>query len=179
MMFGDPSINGLMNPLDTYHFRVVMESDLLLLARWRATAHVCEWWGDPGIEREIEKLTDSRIAMWIVEHEGRPFAYAQDYDVHGWSPHPFSHLPPGSRGIDQYIGEADMLGRGHGTGFVRAHVQRLFAQGVPVVGTDPHPANARARRAYETAGFKFVAGPVQTRWGEAVLMECWRQPCIF
>jgi aminoglycoside 6'-N-acetyltransferase len=76
--------------------------------------HVVEWWGDPGVEREIEKLADSRIAMWVVEHNGRPFAFAQDYDVHGWDSHPFSHLPPGSRGIDQ------------------------------------------------------------TRWGEAVLMECWR-----
>ncbi len=91
----------------------------------RPSPHVIEWWGTPGVEREIEKLTDCRIAMWIVEHEGRPFAFAQDYDVHGWVPTPFSHLPPGSRGIDQYIGEANMLDQGHGSTFVRLHVQRL------------------------------------------------------
>lgn len=156
-----------------YHFRSVTEADVPLLSRWRATPHVIEWWGVPSVEDEREKLTDPRIAMWIVELEGRSFAFAQDYDVHGWSPHPFSHLPPGSRGIDQYIGEADMLGKGHGSTFVGLHVERLFAAGVPAVGTDPHPSNLSARRACEKAGFEMTSGPVDTRWGRAVLMECW------
>ncbi len=163
-----------MNTTDAYCFRPVIVSDLPLLAGWRAAEHVVEWWGAPEIEKETEKLADSRISMWIVEHNDRPFAFAQDYDVHGWDPHPFSYLPSGARGIDQYIGEADMLGKGHGTAFVRAHVQRLFAQGAPTVGTDPNPNNMRARRAYEKAGFILVAGPIITRWGEAVLMECRR-----
>jgi aminoglycoside 6'-N-acetyltransferase len=162
-----------MEQRDAYHFRKVSTADLPLLARWRATAHVIQWWGEPGVEREAEKLEDPRIAMWIVEHEGVPFAFAQDYDVHGWDPHPFSHLPPGSRGIDQYIGESDMIGLGHGSAFIRQHVQRLFGQGVPSVGTDPHPENLRAQSAYKKAGFTLVGGPVRTRWGDAVLMECW------
>ena len=111
--------------------------------------------------------------MSIVEFDGRPFAFAQDYDVHGWNPHPFSYLPPQSRGIDQYIGEADMLDRGHGSALVRQHVERLFAAGAPAVGTDPHPSNARARRAYEKAGFAVHSEPVDTPWGRAILMECW------
>jgi len=163
-----------MEQLDRYRFRPVSEADLPLLSRWRSEPHVIEWWGAPGIEREMDKLADSRIAMWIVEDVGRPFAFAQDYDVHGWDPHPFSYLPSGSRGIDQYIGEVEMLGHGHGTAFIREHIRRLFRQGVPAVGTDPHPENQRARRACEKAGFSLVAGPVHTRWGMAMLMECWR-----
>jgi aminoglycoside 6'-N-acetyltransferase len=156
-----------------YRFRSVTTSDVRLISRWRATPHVSEWWGDNTVEDEREKLTDARIAMWIVEYDGRPFAFAQDYDVHGWSPHPFSYLPPRSRGIDQYIGEADMLNAGHGSAFVRLHVQRLFAAGAPAVGTDPHPSNLRAQRAYEKAGFQITRGPLDTPWGRAVLMECW------
>jgi aminoglycoside 6'-N-acetyltransferase len=105
---------------------------------------------------------------------GRPFAYAQDYAPHNWDDHPFAHLSPGSRGIDQYIGEPDLLDQGHGTAFVRQHVERLFVAGAPAVGTDPRPDNARAICAYEKAGFRKVSGPVDTRWGRAVLMECWR-----
>ena len=67
-----------------------------------------------------------------------------------------------------------MLDRGHGTAFVRAHVERLWREGAPAVGTDPHPDNGRAIRAYEKAGFRTVSGPVDTRWGRAILMECWR-----
>lgn len=157
----------------SYRFRPVREADLALLTRWREMAHVREWWGPVEGEDEREKLVDPRIAMWIVELEGRPFAFAQDYDVHGWDPHPFAYLPAGSRGIDQYIGEADMLDQGHGSAFVRQHVERLFSAGVPAIGTDPHPTNVRARRAYEKAGFKVTSEPMDTPWGRAVLMECW------
>jgi aminoglycoside 6'-N-acetyltransferase len=156
-----------------YRFRPVVEADLPLIARWRAAPHVLEWWGAPSVEEERNGLSDPRIAMWIVELEGRPFAFAQDYDVHGWPEHPFSYLPPGSRGIDQYIGEADMLGAGHGSAFVRQHVERLFAAGAPAVGTDPDPANARALRACEKAGFRVASAALDTPWGPAVLMECW------
>lgn len=157
-----------------YDFRPVIEADLPLIGRWRATPHVRKWWGEPTVEDERKKLTDRRISMWIVRFDGQPIAFAQDYDVHDWSPHPFSHLPPGSRGIDQYIGEADMIDRGHGSAFVKQHIGRLFADGAPAVGTDPHPSNIRARRAYEKAGFVVTSNPVDTPWGRAVLMECWQ-----
>jgi aminoglycoside 6'-N-acetyltransferase len=159
--------------MPAYAFRPVTQADLELLRRWRERAHVVEWWGAPDLEPEAEKLADGEVAMWIVEHFGRPFAYAQDYPPHAWDNHPFEHLPPGSRGIDQYIGEPDMVGRGHGSLFVRAHCERLFAAGAPAIGTDPHPDNARAIRAYEKAGFVGVSGPVETLWGRAILMERW------
>jgi aminoglycoside 6'-N-acetyltransferase len=145
-----------------------------LLDRWRAMPHVSAWWGAPEREAVAEAFADPRIAMWIVEHDGRPFAYAQDYAPHDWDDHPFAYLPPGARGVDQYIGEPDMVDRGHGTAFVRAHCRRLFSLGAPVVGTDPHPDNARAIRAYEKAGFAIASEPLDTIWGRAVLMECWR-----
>lgn len=75
--------------------------------------------------------------------------------------------------MDQYIGKPDMLGRGHGTAFLRQQCTRLFEEGVPAIGTDPHPDNVRAIRAYQKAGFKIVSGPVDTRWGRAILMENW------
>jgi aminoglycoside 6'-N-acetyltransferase len=154
-----------------YTFRPLRADDLLLLARWRAAPHVAEWWGEAA---EAEEVAEEGVAKWIVELDGRPFAFAQDYDPHAWEGHHFAHLPPGSRGIDQLIGEADLLSRGHGSAFVRQHVARLFAAGAPAVGTDPHPDNARARRAYEKAGFRMIGGPMGTPWGEVVLMECWR-----
>lgn len=161
---------------DAYHFRRVTKADLPLLAVWRARPHVVQWWSEPLSDEIGEAFVDSRIALWIVEHEGRPIAYAQDYAPHDWDDHPFAHLPPGARGIDQYIGEPDMIGRGHGSAFVRQHVARLFADGAPAVGTDPHPDNQRAIRAYEKAGFVIASGPLDTHWGRAVLMETWRSP---
>jgi aminoglycoside 6'-N-acetyltransferase len=157
-----------------YSFHPVTHADLPLLRRWRAQPHVILWWSAPDVEDAEETLADARVAMWIVAHDGRPFAYAQDYSPHDWPDHPFAHLPPSARGIDQYIGEPDMIGRGHGSAFVRAHADRLFAAGAPVIGTDPHPDNARAIRSYQKAGFTIASEPRDTLWGRAVLMERWR-----
>jgi aminoglycoside 6'-N-acetyltransferase len=156
-----------------YRFRPFTRADLPLIHEWRARPHVIRWWGPPEVERAEQSLLDPNRAMWIVELAGRPFAYAQDYDPHAWDPHPFAHLPPGARGIDQYIGEPDFLNQGHGSAFVRQHCDRLFAAGVTAIGTDPHPDNARAVRAYRKAGFAITGGPVETRWGRALLMERW------
>jgi aminoglycoside 6'-N-acetyltransferase len=154
-----------------YLIRPVGEADLVLIAGWRARPHVVRWWGEPSVEPEREKLTEPRIALWLAELDGRPFAFIQDYDVHGWTPHHFDHLPPGARGMDMFIGEADLLGLGHGTELVRRHVERLFARGAPAIGIDPHPDNLAARRAYEKAGFVLTGGPLNTQWGYSVLME--------
>jgi aminoglycoside 6'-N-acetyltransferase len=160
--------------METYSFRRVTAADLAMIRRWLETPAVREWWvdaeGQPSSPIEEEDLTDQNVAMWIVSYLGDPFAFIQDYDPHAWDGHHFGHLPPGSRGIDQFIGEPHMLGRGHGSAFIRAHVDLLMAGGAPAVGTDPHPSNARAIRAYEKAGFARCKERA-TEWGYCLLME--------
>jgi aminoglycoside 6'-N-acetyltransferase len=156
----------------TYLIRPVTAVDLPLIARWRAEPHVRRWWGEPEIEAlSASDLADRAIAYSIVELAGRPFAFVQDYDVHAWPDHHFGGLLPGSRGLDLYIGAADLLHAGHGPRLLRQHVEALFAAGAPAAGIDPHPDNAAAIRAFEKAGFTVVSGPVETRWNRAILME--------
>jgi len=105
------------------------------------------------------------VARWIVSYDARPFGFMQDYSVHGWENHHFAHLPKGARGIDQFIGDPDMIGVGHGPAFIRTRLQALFDAGAPVIATDPHPDNAQAIAAYKKLGFE-PSGPAQeTRWG--------------
>ena len=148
----------------SYSFRRATEHDLALLCEWQRRPHVLEWWGE---DEPFEKadLSDPRVARWIVTHNDTPFAYIQDYDVHGWEGHYFANLAPGARGIDQFIGESAMVGIGHGTAFMREHVGRLFDQGAPVVATDPHPENHHAIGAYRKVGFRAVGPPKATSWG--------------
>jgi aminoglycoside 6'-N-acetyltransferase len=77
--------------------------------------------------------------------------------------------PHGARGIDQFIGDPDMIGRGHGSAFIRYFADGLLTAGTPRVLTDPDPANARAIRAYEKAGFR-SEGMVDTPDGLSLLM---------
>ena len=111
------------------------------------------------------------MTMRIVSVSGRPFAYAQDYDVHSWPQPHLLHLPKGSRAIDSFIGWPSMVGRGHGQTYLRLLAERLCAQGAPLVAIDPAEGNLRAQRAYEKAGFRRTR-LVDTPDGRALLMEC-------
>ena len=147
-----------------YEFRRATTADIAVLNKWRLLPHVGEWWGTEDLFDE-EGFSDPRVVQWVVSFSGRPFAYIQDYTVHGWENHYFADLPIGSRGIDQFIGPTDMVGIGHGTAFIGKRVQALFEAGAPVVATDPHPDNARAIAVYEKIGFRAVGPPRETEWG--------------
>ncbi|MCR9134379.1 MAG: acetyltransferase [Alphaproteobacteria bacterium] len=149
---------------DQYRFRKATSDDFVLLKAWQSTPHVSAWW-DSDEPCDEAYLADSRVARWIVSFAERPFAYMQDYTVHGWEGHHFAHLPKGSRGIDQYIGDPDMIGVGHGSAFISKRMQALFDDGAPVVATDPHPDNQRAIAVYRKLGFEPSGPPQETRWG--------------
>ena len=129
-------------------------ADLPLIKRWLKMPHVIEWWGEPGEQFDLVSgdLTHPAMDQYIVATGEREFAYIQCYRITEWNTG-FGPQPDGTRGIDQMIGEPDMIERGHGTAFIRAFIEDLLAAGVPRVVTDPDPTNARAIRCYEKAGF--------------------------
>ena len=140
-----------------------------LVQRWLAEPHVAEWWHDPEtLEFVSGDLGHPDLAQFTVSFNGRPFAYLQCYQISDWHVG-FGPQPEGTRGLDQFIGAADMLGSGHGSAFIRAFTDQLFARGVPRMVIDPSPDNPRAIRAYEKAGFEKV-GMVDTPDGPALLM---------
>lgn len=149
---------------DAYSFRRATLDDLALLKAWQSNQHVREWW-EAAEPYDASDLGDPRVARCIVSTQGRPFAFMQDYTVHGWPDHHFADLPEGSRGIDQYIGEPEMIGRGHGKAFIRQRMQDLFQDGTPVIATDPHPKNGRAIAVYKKLGFIALGSARETEWG--------------
>ena len=153
-----------------YQFVPMGAADLPLVRRWLEMPHVAEWWHDPAGQFELVSgdLDHPDMAQYIVAAEGRPFAYLQCYKLSDWNTG-FGPQPHGTRGLDQFIGEADMLERGHGSAFIRSFTEQLLANGIPRVVIDPDPANARAIRAYEKAGFS-KDRLVDTPDGPALLM---------
>ena len=154
----------------SYAFRPMSARDLPTIKRWLGTPHVSQWWHNPSEQLELVSgdLDHPDMAQFIVSADGREFAYLQSYNLSAWNTG-FGHQPEGTRGLDQFIGEVDMLDRGHGSAFIRNFTDRLFAAGTPRVVIDPDPANARAIRAYEKAGF-YRDRMVDTPDGPAQLM---------
>jgi len=153
-----------------YAFRPMTTADLPLIRRWLGEAHVREWWGDPDEQFSLVSgdLDEPAMDQFIVLAGHRPFGYLQRYKLTAWNTG-LGPQPEGTRGIDQFIGENDMIGRGHGSAFIRAFVDDQFRNGLPRVVTDPDPLNARAIRAYEKAGF-VRHRMVETPDGPALLM---------
>ena len=154
----------------TYAFRPMSARDLPAVRRWLGTPHVSQWWHDPSEQFELVSgdLENPDMAQFIVAADEREFAYLQCYNLSAWNTG-FGPQPQGTRGLDQFIGEADMLDRGHGSAFIRAFADALLAAGTPRLVIDPDPANARAIRAYEKAGFR-RGRIVDTPAGPALLM---------
>lgn len=167
-----------------YTLRPASANDLPMLRRWLRTPEAMRWWGDPDAQYALleEDLANPLMQMRIVslgarsigrqavaQENLRPFAYVQDYDVGSWPQAHLAHLPRGTRAVDTFIGEPDMVGQGHGSAFLRLVAQQLIAAGAPCVVIDPDPDNGRALRAYAKAGF-VEDRRVDTPEGPALLM---------
>jgi RimJ/RimL family protein N-acetyltransferase len=145
-------------------FRPLAIDDLELMRRWLSAPHVREWWNDARTPEEIRAKYAPRIAgaepvrCFAIELGGRPIGYIQTYRIRDY-PEYDRHIgaPEDCAGIDLFIGEAEMVGRGIGsravTAFVRSIVFADAATGSCAIG--PEQGNRRAIRAYEKAGFRY------------------------
>jgi aminoglycoside 6'-N-acetyltransferase len=156
-----------------YQFLPMTAADLPMIHHWLEIPEVVRWWGDAEEQLALlrDDLDNPAMAQLIVATDDRRFGYLQCYDLSAWPEDGYGAHPAGTRAIDQFIGEPDMINRGHGSAFIRAFIDRQFATGIPRVLTDPDPDNARAIRAYEKAGFN-KDRVVSTLAGPALLMVC-------
>src|SRR4029453_18391337 len=113
-----------------YVFRPMTAGDLPLVRPWLAEPHVVQWWGDTHEQFELVSgdLEVEAMDQFIVAIDDRPFGYIQCYDLTEWDSG-FGTHPLGTRGIDQFIGEADMVDRGHGSAFIRAFTDGKLSAG--------------------------------------------------
>jgi len=175
-----------MNPREEpVTLRLMTESDLVMLHEWLNRPHIVEWWGGeeerPSLAEVLEHyrprvLGEEPVTMYIAMLASEPIGFAQSYTALGcgdgwWE----EETDPGVRGIDQSLANPAQLNQGLGTRLVRALVERLFADpAVTKIQTDPAPANLRAIRCYEKAGF-VKERIVSTPDGPAVYMVRTRQ----
>lgn len=149
-------------------FRPLAEADIPNLHRWLNNPLVAEWYG-LGLKNDklptLQQVHDKHMATitgkqptraWIIVRDGEDVGYIQCYRI--------GHHPEYARtledyddaiGIDIFIGEDNARGGGTGAAAIRAFVEtEVFTRpGVTTAVIAPEPANARAIRCYENAGF--------------------------
>jgi aminoglycoside 6'-N-acetyltransferase len=144
-------------------FRPLAEEDLPLIERWLREEHVALWWRDP-LEVAIEKRRAAIEGRRLVDHylivvDGRPAGMIQTYVV---ADHPewdeIVQVGPDAAGVDLFVGEPDLVGRGLGPLIIEQFVREIVfarAETTAAVATVEEP-NRRSWRGFEKAGFRHV-----------------------
>ncbi len=164
-------------PMQPITFKRLTVRVLPMVHAWLQRPHVAEWWHEPITLAELERdylsgpMNAISTRAYIAMLDDEPIGFIQSYVAMGsgggwWE----QETDPGTRGIDQFLANAEQLGRGLGSAMVNAFVERLFQDpAVTKVQTDPSPRNERAIRSYRRAGFA-ARGEVITPDGPALLM---------
>lgn len=110
-------------------FRPLGEADIPLMHRWLNTPHVVKWYYVRGVERPSLEWVRERYLpriqgedptrAFVTVLDGRPIGYIQAYFIDNHPEYAAAvRVPPGTVGIDMFIGEEDAVHRGLGTRIV-------------------------------------------------------------
>lgn len=154
--------------------------DLRLLGEWMARPHWRAWWGEPetelGYVRDMLNGRDTTQPFLILK-DGVEAGYIQVWAVADQMFEPWltiapwmGLLPKGAVGVDMALADPDTCGKGFGSRALWAFAAGLRAKGIAEIWIDPDPANHRAVRAFQRAGFSPVPG-IEDPSGDCLLMR--------
>ena len=147
-------------------FRPLAEADIPMLKRWLEDPDVSPWYEEDSTELDALRAEYLPIVTGeeptrgcIIRIDGRDVGYIQCYVI---DDHPdYARqlaVDPGAVGIDLFLGEPWARDRGYGAAAIRALLREVVfgEMGAAVAIIAPAPDNARAIRAYEKVGFRWV-----------------------
>lgn len=174
-------MNISFKPLETKHMPLLFE--------WLQKPHVKVWW-DPETDWTPELLQEKYgsypdgyyfedgikkpLRAFIIEVDHQPVAYIQLYEIRsypGADSIPKDCLPESSTGLDIFIGDETLVGKGYGTKILKEFVAQHIAPHHEACFVDPDRNNRSAIRAYEKAGFHVLQEDGKTLW------MMWRRIC--
>lgn len=138
-------------------FRPATNADLPMLAGWLAAPGIARWWPDAARQIALIQadLTNPAMTQLIVTSGDGPIGYAQHCRAADSDNPLMASLPKDSLALDAF---ANPMALGQGSAWLKTLGDQLLRH-APLIAVDPEPANRRALRAYEKAGFDHPAHP--------------------
>ena len=133
--------------------------------QWLQREHVRRWWDEHATYEEVVQhylpaiVGRRAVDLYLILLGGRPIGFIQNYLL---VDHPdFAErvgLGAGVAGVDLFIGEEELTGKGLGAEVLRAFVRDVvFAEPATTACiADPDVRNHASIRAFEKAGFRRV-----------------------
>lgn len=144
-------------------FRKLGRDDLGLMYEWLRREHVRRWWDEhesyEDVARHYLPAIDGRrpTDLYLILLDGRPVGFIQSYLVADYADFAARvGLGAGVGGVDLFIGEEELTGKGLATDVLRAFVRNVvFAEPATTACiADPDVRNTASLRAFEKAGFR-------------------------
>jgi aminoglycoside 6'-N-acetyltransferase len=163
-------------------FRALAPGDIELVHEWRLRPHVARWWRERRTLQESEAKYLPRISgedpvdVYLIELDERPVGMIQTYLLEDFADYWPVGRGPGVAGVDLFIGEEELTGRGLGAQVLRAFVRDVVFADPTVTAcvADPDLANRASVRAFEKAGFQLretFARPGEDKIAQLVRIE--------
>lgn len=143
-----------------YTFRRATPADAARVRGWMQADHMRNWWMPDEGELSLALANDRGRAAYIVSHGGLAFAFIYVVDpAHDPLLGEALDYPAGTIRFEQFVGDADMIGHGHGVGFVKAFVGAVRTMpGLSRLLTLPLKENVFAQRTYTQCGLRSRQG---------------------
>lgn len=147
-------------------FRSLTLADMTIMSEWLSDPDVATWYRE-GVPT-IGNLTGKYAAVidgteptrgYITRIDSTDIGYIQAVPIDGYPDYARQmKLDRGAIGIDLFIGDPAWRHRGWGGPILQVFLERVvFGElQAPLAVIAPEPANARAIRAYEKAGFRWL-----------------------
>lgn len=141
-----------------FNFTQLLKSDLPLIRKWLKQPHVAKWFHD---ENEwMKEISENLESDWVwhfrADLNSEPAGFAQCYDTSRAPEGPWSSQPTGTLGIDFFLGESLLLGKGNGVKFVNDLVEFLKAGfNAKRIVADPDRENVISKRMLKNCGFEY------------------------
>lgn len=145
-------------------FRPMEDGDFAAVARWQRARHVREWWDHRSPDEESVRARyaprlrgEQPTRMWVVEVDGTPAGFLQDYRVQDYPDYAVSTRDPDAVGFDYAIGEPALVDRGIGTRMVWEFCRDILRVDYPDAAhilSSPSHRNHRSLRVLAKCGFR-------------------------
>jgi RimJ/RimL family protein N-acetyltransferase len=145
-------------------FRALAEDDLPQVFMWLRKPHVAKWYAAaPDTFAEVAAKYGPRteagnaVRAFIVVVDGRDAGYIQAYAIEDFPEYAGDiGAERGVEGIDVFLGEEALLGRGIGSQTIRRFVDEVVFRGDGALAcvAGPNEGNQASIRAFEKAGFR-------------------------
>ncbi|WP_274310044.1 GNAT family N-acetyltransferase [Solibacillus daqui] len=144
--------------------RLMNYGDFDLMVKWLNDQRVLEFYEEPpsNLDRVINKYGPRiegkhYVTPCIVEYKNESIGYIQYYKIKETELKKYGYL--GNQniyGIDQFIGEPELWGKGIGTKMIQMMLNSLCNKGASKILLEVKSNNVRAISSYKKCGFKRI-----------------------